>query len=108
VYWEVETVKKRKIVKGKELFLIKWKGSTQETWEPEENLCDSALEEAREISTGEEGSEVHAKKNANGCSVVCIDKNRRSKVRFCCYHDTIRRPTIWEVDFVFYEIVGLH
>lgn len=52
MYWEVETVKKRKVVKGKEYFLIKWKGLNQDTWEPEENLCDSALEEAREQSAG--------------------------------------------------------
>jgi hypothetical protein len=36
------------MAKGVEQFLIKWKGSNKETWEPSDSLCDSAIEEARE------------------------------------------------------------
>ncbi len=66
-YWEIEKVlavrervawidtkqkrqKNGKFVKGQKVleFLIRWKGSQYEnTWEPEENLCDTALKEAK-------------------------------------------------------------
>jgi hypothetical protein len=48
-------------VEGKEYFLIKWKGSDEETWEPEENLCDSAFEKAKRLWNEVDGS------------VVCVD-----------------------------------
>lgn len=50
-FWEVDAVLDRR-VKGREVqYLIKWKGlgRAKATWEPSDNLCDSALEEARAL-----------------------------------------------------------
>jgi hypothetical protein len=54
-FWEVESVVGRKKIKGKVHFKIRWKGCSadQDTWEPETNLCDSALEEALAFEAAE-------------------------------------------------------
>merc|ERR1712137_642579 len=50
LFWEVDSVVGKRITKkgGKEQYRIRWKGCGPEhdTWEPEANLCDSALEAA--------------------------------------------------------------
>eukprot|EP00956_Cyclotella_meneghiniana_P026276 scaffold56361_cov71-Cyclotella_meneghiniana.AAC.5 len=48
LYWEVESVMGRRVRKGREEYLIRWKGcgDKNDTWEPADNLCDAALEEA--------------------------------------------------------------
>ena len=45
-FYEVEKIIKMKIQKGKNLFLVKWVGypSSENTWEPKENLDDGARE----------------------------------------------------------------
>jgi hypothetical protein len=49
-YWEVERIVSYKIQTRKApLFQVKWKGSDKLTWEPEENLCDTALAEAKAL-----------------------------------------------------------
>ena len=50
-FWEVETVLDRRVHDDEVQYLIKWKGypPSRATWEPIDNLCDSALEEALEL-----------------------------------------------------------
>jgi hypothetical protein len=54
-YWEVDKVVGRKKHKGKVYFKIRWKdcSETDDTWEPESNLCDTALKEACEYEAAE-------------------------------------------------------
>eukprot|EP00559_Dactyliosolen_fragilissimus_P006172 CAMPEP_0184870614 /NCGR_PEP_ID=MMETSP0580-20130426/38140_1 /TAXON_ID=1118495 /ORGANISM="Dactyliosolen fragilissimus" /LENGTH=1203 /DNA_ID=CAMNT_0027372785 /DNA_START=128 /DNA_END=3740 /DNA_ORIENTATION=- len=49
VYWEVEKVVGRRKRNGSIEYLIRWKGcpDSQNTWEPSENLCDTAMDEAK-------------------------------------------------------------
>jgi hypothetical protein len=55
VYWEMERVIREKTTRGgQKHYLIKWKGSDETTWEPEDNLCDSALEEAESLAAQKE------------------------------------------------------
>jgi hypothetical protein len=55
IYWEVERVIREKTIRGGQThYLIKWKGSDQTTWEPKDNLCDSALEEAERLAAQNE------------------------------------------------------
>ncbi|GMH49205.1 hypothetical protein TrRE_jg12595 [Triparma retinervis] len=48
IFWEVESVKGRRIQGGNVQYLVKWKGFSERdnTWEPEANLSDSAVREA--------------------------------------------------------------
>ena len=50
-FWEVDKVLDRRVHRGEVQYLIKWKGypPSRATWEPIDNLCDSALEEALEL-----------------------------------------------------------
>lgn len=50
-FWEVENVLDRRVHRGEVQYLIKWKGypPSRATWEPIDNLCDTALEEALEL-----------------------------------------------------------
>ncbi|GMI45057.1 hypothetical protein TrCOL_g3329 [Triparma columacea] len=61
VFWEVESVVGRRIQGGGAQYLIKWKGysNRDNTWEPEENLSDSAICEAEKYM------------NSIGISSVC-------------------------------------
>lgn len=45
-YYEFEAIIDRRVVKGKVEYRIRWKGFTEgdDTWEPEQNLCDTACE----------------------------------------------------------------
>ena len=45
-YWEVEKVVAQRYCNRRMEYLIRWKGcsSKDDTWEPDENLCDSASE----------------------------------------------------------------
>lgn len=49
-FYEVEKVLDDRTAHGRTEWLIKWVGSDENTWEPQENLCDSAYEEAIEFS----------------------------------------------------------
>jgi hypothetical protein len=67
--------------------LIKWKGSDEETWEPEENLCDSAFEKAKRLWNEVDGS------------VVCVDSENgyctdASEVRWQLLHQ-LHREELW-------------
>jgi Chromo (CHRromatin Organisation MOdifier) domain/Cupin-like domain len=50
-FWEVDAVLDRRVKDGEVQYLIKWKGlgRSHATWEPSDNLCDSALDEARAL-----------------------------------------------------------
>jgi Chromo (CHRromatin Organisation MOdifier) domain len=48
-FWEIESIVGRRVVKRNQIqYLVRWKGCTPEddTWEPADNLCDSAYQEA--------------------------------------------------------------
>ena len=48
-FWEVDSIVGRRVVKRNQIqYLVRWKGCTPEddTWEPAENLCDSAYQDA--------------------------------------------------------------
>lgn len=48
-FWEIESIVGRRVVKRNQIqYLVRWKGCTpdDDTWEPAENLCDSAYQEA--------------------------------------------------------------
>ena len=70
VYWEVEAVVGRKKMRGKDYFKIRWKGCSaeQDTWEPETNLADSALQEALAFKASET-KEKQAQKKAKEADV---------------------------------------
>lgn len=46
LFWEVEDIIGRRVHCGKDEYLIRWKGCTENdnTWEPHTNLCDTAME----------------------------------------------------------------
>jgi len=46
VYWEVDKILDWRLCKGVDEYLVQWQGSTETTWEPQDNLGDSAFEEA--------------------------------------------------------------
>ena len=48
--YEVEEILDHKLVRGKKKFLIRWKGYSDNTWEPEENL-ENAQEALRDYLT---------------------------------------------------------
>ena len=50
VFWEMESIVGKRIVKGKVQYKVHWKGCTSDddTWEPVGNLCDSAYLDALE------------------------------------------------------------
>lgn len=50
-YFEIEKLVDSRIQDGRVEYLVKWKGvsMSQATWEPSENLCDSAIEEASKL-----------------------------------------------------------
>eukprot|EP00804_Cyclotella_cryptica_P029472 CCRYP_011281-RE/>CCRYP_011281-RE protein AED:0.21 eAED:0.21 QI:965/1/1/1/0.88/0.84/19/194/1883 len=47
-YWEVHKIMAQRFCNRRMEYLVRWKGcsSKDDTWEPAENLCDSAIEEA--------------------------------------------------------------
>lgn len=47
-FWAIEKVVGRRIHKGKVQYLVRWKGFSEDenTWEPAENLCDTAMADA--------------------------------------------------------------
>eukprot|EP00547_Thalassionema_nitzschioides_P002445 CAMPEP_0194203358 /NCGR_PEP_ID=MMETSP0156-20130528/3171_1 /TAXON_ID=33649 /ORGANISM="Thalassionema nitzschioides, Strain L26-B" /LENGTH=674 /DNA_ID=CAMNT_0038929101 /DNA_START=105 /DNA_END=2129 /DNA_ORIENTATION=- len=51
-YFEVEAVLDSRVQDGRVEYLVKWKGVSlsQATWEPSENLCESAIEEAKKLA----------------------------------------------------------
>ncbi|GMH73808.1 hypothetical protein TrST_g9592 [Triparma strigata] len=51
LFWEVETVMGRRVMKGKVEYLVKWRGYdvSDNTWEPQANLSDTALREAKKF-----------------------------------------------------------
>ncbi|CAJ0751469.1 2894_t:CDS:2, partial [Entrophospora sp. SA101] len=50
--YEVEAVHSKKLIDGKEMYLIQWKGYTKATWEPVENLdgCKEALKRFHKLA----------------------------------------------------------
>jgi len=58
IYWEVDTVLNYRLVKKNTEFLIKWKGG-EESWEPEGNLCDSAIESAKRMLFSAPQTQTH-------------------------------------------------
>jgi Chromo (CHRromatin Organisation MOdifier) domain len=56
-YWEVDQIVGRKVVRSEIYYLVRWKGCppSQDTWEPVDNLCDSAYQEAIAIEKAEAG-----------------------------------------------------
>lgn len=58
--YEVETILKMKKIRGKDeyLYLVKWKGYDEETWEPKSNLfCDDLLSEFLKAQVKKQKSE---------------------------------------------------
>ena len=51
-YWEIEAIVDKRIMKKRVEYLVRWKGcpEDQNTWEPLDNLCDSAYREALRFS----------------------------------------------------------
>ncbi len=43
-YWEVEEILDQRFCKGQTQYLVRWKGCSEDTWEPHENLSDTASE----------------------------------------------------------------
>lgn len=52
-FWEVEKVVGRRMIKKKVQYLVRWKGfsEAENTWEPAEHLCDTAMAEAKRYTT---------------------------------------------------------
>jgi nitrous oxide reductase len=73
VYWEVERVIRQKTIRGgQKHYLIKWKGSDQTTWEPEDNLCDSALEDAERLAAQKEHCKSRKRKKKKEVGFIYI------------------------------------
>lgn len=51
-YFEAEAVVGKRVKNGIVEWEVQWKGFAETTWEPDENLCDSLHEKAREFGSG--------------------------------------------------------
>ncbi|RWS14534.1 chromobox-like protein 5 [Dinothrombium tinctorium] len=71
--YEVEEIRGRRHVNGRDEFLIKWKGYDEESWEPASNIIDKTLIENYEQRENSERNRT-SKRNST-------KKNKRGKMR---------------------------
>jgi hypothetical protein len=74
-FWEVDKVLDRRVANGEVQYLVKWKGlpKSKATWEPSDNLCDSAHDEARMLE------QVHGLKNSLVMEEMSCDASKDTK-----------------------------